>query len=137
MAASKKGMSAAQMGRMLGITYKSAWFLCHRIREAMNSPSGPLGGGSGVVEADETYVGGKAKNRSTRKPAKKKAVVALVERDGHARSFHFANVNAKTGRYWRQSRAARRQPSKPTTNARRNKIVDPRLKSLSTTDSPP
>jgi transposase-like protein len=98
MAASKKGMSAAQMGRMLGITYKSAWFLCHRIREAMDSPSGPLGGGSGVVEADETYVGGKAKNRSARKPAPKKAVVALVEREGHARSFHVANVNAKTVR---------------------------------------
>jgi len=70
MAASKKGMSAAQMGRMLGITYKSAWFLCHRIREAMDSPTGPMGGGPyAVVEADETYVGGKARNRATRKPA--------------------------------------------------------------------
>lgn len=100
MAASKKGMSAAQMGRMIGVTYKTAWFLCHRIREAMEgaAPTGPLGGGSGVVEADETYVGGKAKNRATRKPAKKKAVVALVEREGHARSFHVANVNAKTVR---------------------------------------
>lgn len=47
-----------------------------------------------MVEADETYVGGKAKNRSTRKPAPKKAVVALVERDGQVRSFHVANVNA-------------------------------------------
>ena len=96
MAASKKGMSAAQMGRMIGVTYKTAWFLCHRIREAMDSPTGPLGGGSGVIEADETYIGGKAKNRATRKPAKKKAVVALIERDGQARSFH--NVNAKTVR---------------------------------------
>ena len=97
MAASKKGMSAAQMGRMLGVTYKTAWFLCHRIREAMDGadPTGPLGGKDAVVEADETYVGGKAKNRATRKPAKKKAVVALVERDGRARSFHVANVNAK------------------------------------------
>lgn len=96
MAASKKGMSASQMARMLGITYKSAWFLCHRIREAMDgaAPTGPMGGVSGVVEADETYVGGKAKNRATRKPAKKKAVVALVEREGIARSFHVANVNA-------------------------------------------
>ncbi len=98
MAASKKGMSAAQMGRMLGVTYKTAWFLCHRIREAMDgaAPTGPMGGVSGVVEADETYVGGKAKNRSTRKPAKKKAVVALIEREGIARSFHVANVNAGT-----------------------------------------
>jgi len=97
MAASKKGMSAAQMARMIGVTYKTAWFLCHRIREAMDQAdgNGPLGGPDTVVEADETYVGGKAKNRATRKPAPKKAVVALVERDGMARSFHVANVNAK------------------------------------------
>ena len=97
MAASKKGMSAHQMHRSLGITYKSAWFLCHRIREAMNiEPEGPLGGPDSVVEADETYVGGKQRNRATRTVKPKKAVVALVERDGHARSFHVANVNAKT-----------------------------------------
>ena len=97
MAASKKGMSAKQMERMLGVTYKTAWFLCHRIREAMDgaAPTGPLGGPDTVVEADETYVGGKARNRATRKPAPKKAVVALVERNGFARSFHVANVNAK------------------------------------------
>jgi hypothetical protein len=57
--------------------------------------SGPLGGAEAVVEADETYDGGKAKNRATRKPAAKKAVVALVERDGQARSFHVAIVTAK------------------------------------------
>ena len=95
LSSSKKGMSAHQIHRMLGITYKTAWFMCHRIREAMDQPTGPLGGPDGVVEADETYVGGKAKNRATRKPAPKKAVVALVERDGRARSFHVANVNAK------------------------------------------
>jgi transposase-like protein len=97
MAASKKGMSAMQMSRMIGVTYKTAWFLCHRIREAMDGAdgAGPLGGPGAVVEADETYVGGKARNRATRKPAPKKAVVALVERDGKARSFHVANVNAK------------------------------------------
>ena len=97
LSSSKKGMSAHQIHRMLGVTYKTAWFMCHRIREAMNiAPEGPLGGPDSVVEADETYVGGKAKNRATRKPAPKKAVVALVERDGRARSFHVANVNAKT-----------------------------------------
>jgi transposase-like protein len=97
MAGSKKGISSHQLHRSLGITYKSAWFMAHRIREAMNiEPEGPLGGPDTVVEADETYVGGKAKNRATRAPAPKKAVVALVERDGHARSFHVANVNAKT-----------------------------------------
>ena len=99
LSSSKKGMSAHQIHRMLGVTYKTAWFMCHRIREAMNiAPEGPLGGPDSVVEADETYVGGKAKNRATRKPAPKKAVVALVERDGRARSFHVANVNAKTMR---------------------------------------
>ena len=97
MAASKKGMSALQMSRMIGVSYKTAWFLCHRIREAMDGAdgAGPLGGPGAVVEADETYVGGKARNRATRKPAPKKPVVALVERDGKARSFHVANVNAK------------------------------------------
>ena len=102
LATSKKGMSAAQMGRMIGVIYKTAWFLCHRIREAMDGATGnaPMGGpdGSGVVEADETYVGGKAKNRAHRKPAPKKTVVALVEREGHVRSFHVANVNAKNVR---------------------------------------
>jgi transposase-like protein len=92
----KKGFSAHELHRDLGITYKSAWFLAHRIREAMAGDDSPLGGPGEVVEADETYVGGKAKNRATRKPAPKKAVVALVTRDGMARSFHVANVNAKT-----------------------------------------
>lgn len=97
MAASKKGMSALQMSRMIGVTYKTAWFLCHRIREAMDGAdtSGPLGGANKVVEADETYVGGKAKNRAFRKPADKQPVVALVERDGNVRRFHVANVTAK------------------------------------------
>lgn len=98
LAASKKGMSAKQMERMLGVTYKTAWFLCHRIREAMvPSPnSEPMGGPGAIVEVDETYVGGKAANRAFRQPADKKAVVTLVERGGRARSFHVANVNAKT-----------------------------------------
>lgn len=95
---SKKGMSAMQISRMLGITYKSAWFMCHRIRESMKpaNPS-PIGGENKVVEADESYFGGKAKNRAFRKaPPKKEAVVSLVERDGEVRSFHVANVTAKT-----------------------------------------
>jgi transposase-like protein len=96
--ASKKGMSAHEIHRLLGVTYKTAWFMCHRIREAMKTDGGPMGGPDTVVEADETYVGGKAKNRATRKPAPKKAVVALVERDGHARSFHVANVTASNVR---------------------------------------
>ncbi|MGI4878848.1 MAG: IS1595 family transposase, partial [Janthinobacterium lividum] len=96
LSSSKKGMSAHQIGRMLGVTYKTAWFMCHRIREAMTPTNpAPLGGPDKVVEADETYVGGKAKNRAFRAPRAKQAVVALVERDGHVRSFHVANVAAK------------------------------------------
>jgi transposase-like protein len=99
--ASKKGMSAAQIGRMLGVTYKTAWFMMHRIREAMKPTNpGPMGGPNSFVEVDETFVGGKAKNRAFRKTAPKKAVVALVERNnmltGQVRSFHVANVNAAT-----------------------------------------
>ncbi len=93
---SKKGISAHQLHRSLGITYKSAWFLAHRIREAMAGDDTPLGGPNAVVEADETFVGGKQRNRATRAVKPKKAVVALVERDGRARSIHVANVNAKT-----------------------------------------
>jgi transposase-like protein len=102
MAASKKGMSAAQMARMIGVTYKTAWFLCHRIREAMDGADngGPLGGNTPtrIVEADETYVGGKAKNRAWGKIPEKKIVLSLVEREGHVRSFHIANLNAKNVR---------------------------------------
>jgi transposase-like protein len=94
--ASKKGMSAHQLHRMLKITYKSAWFMAHRIREAMSDPkAGPLGGQNKVVEADETYVGGKAKNRKNKVPAKQ-IVVSLVERGGKVRSRHVADVTGKT-----------------------------------------
>jgi transposase-like protein len=99
MAASKKGMSALQLQRMLGLgSYRSAWFMCHRIREAMNpTKPEPIGGEGKIVEADETFIGGKAKNRAYRKtPPKKAAVLTLVERDGKSRSFHVANVQAKT-----------------------------------------
>jgi transposase-like protein len=97
-AASKKGMSALQLSRMLGITYKSSWFMCHRIREAV-TPNGtePIGGESKVVESDESVIGGKAKNRAyAKKEPKKHTVLTLVERDGESRSFHIANVKAKT-----------------------------------------
>ncbi len=98
MGASKKGMSALQLSRMLGVTYKSAWFLCHRIREAMAPITpGPIGGTNRVVESDETFIGGKAKNRAYAKRAPKKHIVlALVDRDGDSYSFHIANVKAKT-----------------------------------------
>lgn len=97
MCASKKGISAHQLHRMLGVTYKTAWFMAHRIRESMrdNPDTGPLGGQNKVVEADETYVGGKARNRAHRKPPKKEAVFSLVERGGRVRSHHMPAVTAK------------------------------------------
>jgi len=99
MMASKKGISALQVGRMLGVSKKTAWFLCHRIRESLRESSpGGLGGEGVIVEADETWVGGKSKNRArrVRLPAKE-AVVSLVERGGRVRSEHVGTtVNAKT-----------------------------------------
>lgn len=97
MCASKKGISAHQVHRMIGVTYKTAWFMCHRIREAMKQDSDPLGGSpERIVEADETWVGGSQRNQTYRLSAPKKIVVTLVERGGHARSFHVANVHANT-----------------------------------------
>lgn len=98
--ASKKGISAHQLYRLLGFgSYRTAWFMAHRIREGMRelnvADSGPLGGENKVVEADETYVGGKARNRKGKVPSKE-AVVALVERDGRVRSSHVTEVTAKT-----------------------------------------
>jgi transposase-like protein len=96
MASSKKGTSARQMARMMGVPLKTVWFLTHRIRETMNdeNPS-PLGGADKVVEADESFFGGKSTNRAYKSVPKKQAVVTLVERDGKARLFHVANVTAK------------------------------------------
>jgi transposase-like protein len=102
--ASKKGVSAHQMHRMLGVTYKSAWFMMHRLREAMApNKSGPLGGEGKFVEADTTYVGGKEKNKHANKRDGKKiggagkAIVhSLVERGGRVSSDHIANVSGKT-----------------------------------------
>jgi transposase-like protein len=94
--ASKKGMSAKQIERMLGVTYKTAWFMMHRIREAMKQDTGPMGGPGKVVEVDETFVGGKAINRAWAKIPVKHAVFSLVERNGNVASYHIANVTVKT-----------------------------------------
>jgi hypothetical protein len=81
---------------MLGVTYKTAWFLAHRIREAMdeaNNPHSPLGGPGKVIESDEAYVGGHKRKRLSGKVAAKKKIVTLVERGGRARSFHITHVD--------------------------------------------
>jgi transposase-like protein len=96
--ASKKGMSAHQLHRMLGVTYKSAWFMAHRIRYAMAELNLPMM--TGTVEVDETYIGGKqhyGPRGEHRVGVNKKApVVALVERGGKVRSFHQEKVTGRT-----------------------------------------
>lgn len=111
MASSKKGVSAHQLHRTLNIGYEAAWFMGHRIREAMRLGGlAPLGGKGAEVEADETYYGPIAKDKQrTEKvrggkftkggksgPSNKRAVVALVERGGEVRSFHVAVADKAT-----------------------------------------
>ncbi len=92
---SKKGISANQLHRMLGITYKSAWFMAHRIRFAMSQQ--PLSEKlSSIVEADETYVGGKAQGKRGRGASNKTKVFSLIQRDGESRSFKVDDVKGKT-----------------------------------------
>jgi transposase-like protein len=89
MTSSKKGVSSHQIHRTLGVTYKTAWFMTHRIRHAMaTSPKGLLGSGGGVVEADETYIGRKKGKKVRAAWGHKNTVVALVERGGQVRSTH-------------------------------------------------
>src|SRR5688572_12250944 len=101
LSASKKGMSAHQLHRMLDVDYKTAWFMAHRIRLAMadDAPKAPLGGEGKVVEVDETYYG--PKDRVTKRTLRgkpshssKRPIVALVERGGHTRMFYVENANA-------------------------------------------
>jgi transposase-like protein len=96
MSASKKGVSAKQLERMLGVSYKTAWFMGHRIREAMNIAPKVLGL-KAPVEADETFWGNKGKQKpGARSYHHQMKVFSLVERNGEKRSFHVASVNAKT-----------------------------------------
>lgn len=112
MASSKKGISAHQLHRMLGLPYQTAWFMAHRIRHAMavggltatTTPPEPMGGADKIVEADETYYGKVEVARPRRKylspptkggkvgPGQKRVIVSLVERGGHVRSFHIPSA---------------------------------------------
>ncbi len=89
MCSSKKGISSNQLHRTLGVTLKTAWFMSHRIREAMRVVNvGPMGGAGAVVEADETFYGqveGEPKRRGT---GHKHVILSLIERGGSSRSFH-------------------------------------------------
>ncbi|MET0181391.1 MAG: IS1595 family transposase [Caulobacterales bacterium] len=111
MASSKKGMSAHQLHRSLDVTYKTAWFLAHRIREAMKAGglASPMGGAGSIIEADETYYGATSEMMTSRKTgskflrsrrgrgsANKRAIVSLVERGGSVRSFHVASADKET-----------------------------------------
>lgn len=107
-AASKKGISANQLARIIGVSTKTAWFMEHRLREAMKDGGGILGG-NGIVEMDETYYGKKkvqatettsgrpfTGSKSGRGPANKRAIVAMVERGGKVRSFHVERADKHT-----------------------------------------
>lgn len=104
MCASKKGISTRQIQRMLQCSMKTAWFLTHRIRAAMEDGGlEPLGGAGKVIEADTTYIGGKEKNKhvSKRNAANiggmgKQIVHAIVERDGRVRAHRIPRVNRET-----------------------------------------
>jgi transposase-like protein len=104
MASSKKGISAHQLHRTLKVTYKTAWFMEHRLREAMRELHPERFGGEGeIVEIDETYVGGKERKEHASKrkhegrgSVGKEPVFTLVQRGGVARSFHVAEVNGAT-----------------------------------------
>ena len=109
MSSSKKGISSNQLHRVLGCTLKTAWFISHRIREAMRDGNlAPMGGNGGIVEADETYYGktkepkvskqrkGRPYKTGSRGPRDKRAIVSLVERGGSVRSFHVENADKAT-----------------------------------------
>lgn len=109
MSCSKKGVSAHQLHRILRVQYKTAWFLAHRIREAMRTGAlAPMGGPGSIVEADETYYGPTAeqptqttagtpfKKKGRHGPSGKRAILALVERGGTVRTFHVEKANHET-----------------------------------------
>ena len=105
MASSKKGISAHQLHRTLRVTYKTAWFMEHRLREAMRElhPVEQLGGSGKIVEVDESYIGGKERNKHLNKRSSavrgsvgKEIAFSLVERGGRVRSHHVPTVSSIT-----------------------------------------
>ena len=88
----KKGVSACQIQRHLKVNYRTAWHLCHRIREAMKEPAGIL---KGTVEVDETFIGGRYDKRRKRAPYEKTPVMGLIERDGNVQVHKIPTVSKK------------------------------------------
>jgi transposase-like protein len=138
MMSSKKGMSALQIGRLLGLPQKTSWFLCHRIRESLRETSPDQIGGEGkTVEADETYVGGKEKNKHrAKRDAKhiggvgKEMVFSLVERGGKVRSQHLADISANNLRPVLESQLSNMAATKLMTDGEgQYRIVGPMFKS--------
>jgi transposase-like protein len=88
--ASKKGVSSHQIHRSLGISYKSSWFMMHRLREALRQGSfaAPMGGAGSVVEVDETYYGKQAGHAKGKRQGHMNGILTLVERGGESRTFH-------------------------------------------------
>jgi transposase-like protein len=109
MSASKKGISSHQIHRMIGVTYETAWFMTHRIREAMDEGAFAvqLGGNGDTVEVDETYWGNVPGMPKRHAWHHKEKIVSLVERNGSARSFHVDKVNIATLRPMMVSNIAR------------------------------
>lgn len=129
----KKSMSAKNLQRLIDTSYEAAWFLFHRLRECAPTPgeAGPIGGEGKTVEADETYIGGKEKNKHVGKRKAgniggqgKQIVFSLIERYGEVRSFHVANVNAKTLRPILATHASRKS-TLMTDDAGQYRIVGP------------
>jgi transposase-like protein len=90
----KKGMSACQVQRTVGMSYKTAWYLCHRIRAAMTATERPKLGGQ--IEMDETYVGGKGRGTENRgRGTKKRPVIGIRQRNGELRMFHAQEVTGR------------------------------------------
>lgn len=96
LAASKKGMSAHQFHRMLGMTYRAAWFMAHRLRHAMATEGGIFGKLDGTVEIDEVYIGPRRRRHGDKEYKPKMPVMGLVERGGRARLFPVENVTQHT-----------------------------------------
>jgi hypothetical protein len=96
MCSSKKGVSFNELSRTLGVTLQTAWFMSHRLREAMRTGGlAPMGGAGSVVEVDETFIGRKGGKVKSRGYAHKNAVLSLVDRtSGQVRSFHVDNTSA-------------------------------------------